>query len=183
MTTMRTRALSLLAAGAVLAGPVAFATSAQAHGKEHQPRCTISAADRAAALDRLQVINRQMAGHHLTKTEKEALHSAIEEMYTAAKDAKMSSAVRAAKKAELKSLEAQLESATTPEVRDAVRAEISAIREELDAARLTRTEREALHAKAKEMAAALRGKPTKAEKDALRAEARELVKKLGCKVI
>lgn len=183
MSSLRTRALSIVAAGSIVfGGAVASATSAEAHGKPHKPKCTISAAERASTLDRLHVINRQMAGHHLSKTERKALQSAIAEMYTAAKDAKMSSAVRAAKKAELTTLYAQLRTATTPEVRDAVRAEISAISKELDAARLTRAERAALHAKAKEMAAALRGKPTKAERNALRAEAKALVKKLSCRV-
>lgn len=180
MSTLRTRTLALVAAGAVLAGPVLFASTADAHERSHKRNCTISAQDRAAAKDRLQVLNRQLAGHKLTEAEKSALKSAVQEMYTAARDAKMSTPVREAEKAELKKLAADLEAATSPEVRDAIRAEMDAISLELRAAKLTKAEKRELHAKAEAMVAALRAKPTKAQKAEIRAEAKLIVDKLRC---
>lgn len=180
--SLRTRTTAALALTAALAVP--FAGAASAHGKPATVKaaCTISADDKAAALDALHADQAKLAGHKLTEAEKQALHAAIKQLVQTARDAKLAPAVRAAKVAELKDLRAQLDAATTDEQRVALRTQISALRVELKDARLTKAERAQIHTQAKQMYAALRDKPTKADRAVILADMKAQVAKLRCTV-
>jgi len=176
------RPLASLATCAALISPVALAVgvSAGPAAAHSTTSCTISPADRAAVLDRLAALHKQLKGTHATRAEKKALRAAIYELWTAARNAKMTSEVRAAKRAELARLRASLETADSATARDAVRAEIRAIRAELRAARLTKTERAALRAQAQTLRSALLGRPTAAMAKVLKAERATLKVSLRC---
>ena len=81
------------------------------------------------------------------------------------------------------SLAAQLEVATTPEERTALRAQLSALRAELKTARLTKAERQALVTQAATMRAALRDKPTAADRATIKADMKVQVAKLSCRTV
>jgi hypothetical protein len=186
MTTTVRRAASVLAAVAVTAGPLATAAPALAHGSHdrgHHVVCTITPAERTEAADALAALKGRLAGHKPTLAEKKALHAAIAELRSAAAQVRMTTAVRAAKKAELKRLRETLDAATTAEQRTAIRVEIDAIRTELAAARPTVAERRTLQRSIRELQVALRAKPTKAEKRALLSQLKALKAKLACKTV
>ena len=180
------RPVAILAASAALISPLTLAagtTSASAGPAVFQAsaRCTLSPADRAAILDRLALLHRQLAGtHHPSRVEIRALHAAIAELYLAARNAKMSAAVRIAKRAEVARLVASLGAADSDTARVAIRAEVTAIRAELRAARLTHAERAVLRAQARALRSALLGRPTAAEARVLRVERARLVVSLRC---
>jgi len=173
-----------LAASAALFSPLALVADATAS----QPpvrvaaACTLSPADRAAILDRLAQLHQQLAGTRPTRAEVAALHAAVTELTAAARNAKMSSAARVAKRAEVARLVASLRTAGSATARVAVRAEIRAIRAELRAARLTAAERATLRAQAAALRSALLGRPTAALARSLRAERAKLTVSLRCHV-
>jgi len=182
-TTVRRRAASLLAAVAVTAGPLATAAPALAHAPHHRGHhvaCTITQAERTEATDALAALKGRLAGHKPTLAEKKALQSAIAELRSATAQVRMTTAVRVAKKAELKRLHEALDAATTAEQRTAIRVEIDAIRGELAAARPTKAERRTLQRSIRELQVALRAKPTKAEKRQLVSQLKALKTKLAC---
>jgi hypothetical protein len=182
-TTVRRRAASLLAAAAVTAGPLATAAPALAHAPQHRGHhvsCTISATERAEATDALTAVKGRLAGHKPTDAEKKALRDAIAELRTAASQVRMTAEVRAAKKAELTTLNEALDAATTAEQRTAIRAERRAVRAELAAARPTQAERRALEQAIRDLKVALRAKPTQAEKRQLKAQVKAIQARLAC---
>jgi hypothetical protein len=180
------RPVAIMAASAALLSPLSLAAGANASATpgassfRTSARCTLSPADRAAVLDRLSLLHRQLAGTRPSRAEIKALHAAIAELTAAARNAKMSSAARAAKRAEVARLTASLRTAGSPTARVAIRAEIKAIRAELRAARLTRAERAALHAQAAALRSALWGRPTAVAARALRVERARLAVSLRC---
>jgi hypothetical protein len=181
-TPVRRRALSLLAAAAVTAGPLAAAAPALAapHHRPHAATCTITAAERTEATDTLAALTGRLHGHKPTDAEKRALRSAVAELRSAARQVRMTDAVRAAKKAEITRLLDSLDTATTPEQRTAIRAEVRAIRVELAAARPTAAERKALQRAIRELQQALRAKPTHADKRQLLSQIKAVKARLAC---
>ena len=176
------RPLASLATCAALISPVAFAVGVTAGpaAASSTASCTISPVDRAAVLDRLAALHKQLTGTHPSRVEKKALRAAVAELWTAARNAKMPSDVRAAKRAELARLRASLETADSSPARVAIRAEITAIRAELRAARLTKAERAALRAQASTLRSALLGRPTAAMAKVLKAERDTIKLSLRC---
>lgn len=171
-------AASLLSAGAASAK----GNSAGEHTQRAKTACTVTSAQRAATLDQIKALKAQLEGHKLTHVEKDAVHKAIAELVSAARDAKMPPGVRDAKRAELRDLVAKLKAATSPAERDAIRAEARAIVLELQDARLTGAERAEIAKKAKELVRALKAKPSGAERDAIRTQVKTLTASLSCKV-
>jgi hypothetical protein len=182
------RPVAILAASAALISPLTLAGGSPASATAGHPafsasaRCTLSSADRAAILDRLALVRRQLAGtHRPSRVEIRALHAAIAELWVAARNAKMTAAVRVAKRAEVARLIASLRAAGSDTARVAIRAEITAIRAELRAARLTHAERAVLRAQANALRSALLGRPTAVVARALRVERARLIVSLGCR--
>ena len=74
------RPVAVLAASAAMLSPLALVSSstASAHAgrsTHSTEQCTISAADRAAVLDKLSLVNQQLAGtHHPSQAEKASIH-------------------------------------------------------------------------------------------------------------
>ncbi|SDY69570.1 hypothetical protein SAMN05444365_103157 [Micromonospora pattaloongensis] len=177
--TARRGAAALIAATALSGALLAPAAPAAAAPRTS---CTVTADQRAAALDQLKAGHNALRGRKPSAAERTAFRNAVAELIQAARDAKMSPEVRAAKIAELRALRAKLEAAATPEERTAIRAEIRAIVLELKTARLTKAERAELIKKIKEMRAALTGKLTKADRDAVKASITAAKAVLKCKV-
>ncbi|MEV1288634.1 hypothetical protein [Micromonospora sp. NPDC049679] len=179
--TTRRGVAALITAAALSAG--LFAAPAPVSAKSKSPRCTVTADQRATAVDQLNAGLNALRGRKPTTAERKALNAAVAELVRAARDAKMSPEVRKAKLAELKALHAKLRAATTAEERLAVRAEMRAIVLDLKAARLTKAERAELAAKIKELKAALRGKLTKSERSTVQASVKAAKTVLTCKVV
>jgi uncharacterized coiled-coil DUF342 family protein len=175
-------AVSATAVSAAIFAGGLLLTAVPAQAASAKTRCTVTAEQRAAAVDQAAAALNALKGHKPTVAEKKAFNDAVAEMVQAARDAKMSPATRAAKLAELKALKTKLETATTAEERDAVRAEIRAVTLELKAARLTGAERAELATKAKSLRAALTGKFSKADKAAAEAAVKAAKKLLECTV-
>ena len=182
ITPVRRRAAALLAAAAVAAGPVVTAGPALAHGSHHRakPTCTITATQRTEAGDALAALRLRLAGHKPTVAERQALQSAVAELWSATRQVRMTDEVRKAKRAEYVRLAASLRTATTAEQRTAIRAELHAIRVELAAARPTRAELRVLEQKIRDLKVALRAKPTKAEKRQILTQIKVLKATLAC---
>jgi hypothetical protein len=178
---VRRRAAALLAAAAVTVGPVVTAGPALAHASHHRaPACTITVAQRTEATDAVTALKLRLAGHKPTAAERQALNSAIAELWSATRQVRMTDAVRKAKRAEYATLAASLRTATTAEQRTAIRAELRAIRGELASARPTRAELRALQQKMLDLKIALRAKPTKAEKWQILSQIKALKATLAC---
>jgi hypothetical protein len=183
------RPIAVFACSVALLGQMALTSSASAtsagpanpSAHSRTAPCTISAVDRAALLDQLAQLRAQLRGTRPTRAEIKALHAAIAELRVAALDANMSTALRAAKLAQLAQLTASLRTATVTE-RVAIRAQGAAIRAELAAARLTRAQRVAIHAQAAALRAALWARPTPAQRRVLRAAAAPLIVQLHCRI-
>jgi hypothetical protein len=185
-TTVRRRAVALLAAATVTAGPVLTAVPASAHAGRghHAPKCTITAEQRTEANDALAALKGRLAGHKPTEAEKQALKAAIAELRAAAEQKKqLAVATRKAKRAEYVALAEKLEAATTAEARTAIRAEMRALRAELAATRPTKAQARALGHAIRDLKVALRAKPTKAEKREILAQIKTLKAKLACKTV
>lgn len=180
------RPVAIMAASAALLSPLSLAAGADASAAPSpasfrtSARCTLSSADRATILDRLSLLNRQLAGTRPSRAEIKALHAAIAELTVAARAARMSIATRAAKRAEVARLTASLRTAGSATARVAIRAEIKAIRAELRAARLTHAERAVLRGQASALRSALWGRPTAAAARVLRVERARLAVSLRC---
>lgn len=170
-----------LAAALLGAGPAVAKSGGDDHPRGHAG-CTITATQRAETLDKLLALKAQLEGHELTRAEKDAVREAAAEMVTAARDAKMSKEVKAAKREELRALAGQLKRSTSAAERAAVRTQIRAIVLELDDARLTSAERAEIAEKVKDLVRSLKAKPTGAEREQIRAEVKVLAKQLECKV-
>jgi hypothetical protein len=181
-TPVARRTAALLAAAAMTVGPVVTAGPALAHGSHatKAPSCTITATQRTEASDALAALKLRLAGHKPTLQERKALQSAIAELWSATRQVRMTDAVRKAKRAEYAALAASLRTATSPEQRTAIRAELRAIRVELAAARPTRAELRALEQKIRDLKVALRAKPTKAEKRQILSQIKALKATLAC---
>lgn len=182
------RPVAVLACSSALLSPMTLSSSASAtsshpaHPSAHSRvvRCTVSAVDRAAVRDQLTHLYAQLRGTRPTRTGLKALRAAIAELRTAALDANMSAAVRVAKAAELARLRAVLRTTTSATARIAIRAQLTAIRVELQAARLTRTQRVAIRVQASALRRASWSRPTVAQAKVLRAEAARLQALLRC---
>jgi hypothetical protein len=159
---------------ALFAGAVAPAAQA-AEGS-----CAKTAEQRAAVHDEVRTLRGDLRGDRLTKDEKQALRAAVAESLHAARDAKMSRAVRKAKRAEFAALARTLRHTGTAEERTAVRAEMRAIRLELKAGHLTRAERRELRDQVKDLRRTLRTKLTKGQRTAVRQQIRALRGELRC---
>jgi hypothetical protein len=155
----------------------AFAPAAQA---DERP-CAVTAEQRAAVHDEIRTLRGDLRGDRLTGDEKQAVRAAVAESLRAARDAKMSHAVRKAKRAEHAALARTLRHAGSAEERTAVRAEMRAIRMELEAGQLTRAERRALREQALELRRTLRTTLTKAERRAVKQQIRALRAELRCR--
>jgi hypothetical protein len=182
------RPVAVLAASAALVSPLTLVSGSTANASagrtafSSSARCTLSPADRAAVLDRVALLRRQLAGtHRPSRVEIKALRAAIAELYVAARNAKMTKAVRVAKRAEVARLIVTLRAADSDTARVAIRAEIKAIRAELRAARLTHAERAALKTQARALRSALLGRPTAEVARTLRVERARLIVSLGCR--
>ena len=184
------RPVAVLACSAAILSPIALASGSSAFAavathpavRSHTPRCTITAADRTALLDQLAQLRAQLRGTRPSPADVRALHAAIAELRTAALDANMSAPLRVAKLAQLVQLSAALKAATSVTDRVAIRAQRAAIREELQAARLTRAQRVAIQTEAAALRAALWGRPTAAQATVLRAEAVTIEAALRCHI-
>ena len=181
------RPVTVLACTAAMFSPMALASSTSASSvaanpsaHSHSAPCTVSAADRAALLDQLAQLRGQLRGIRPGRAELVALHAAIAELRTAALEVNMSAADRAAKLAQLVQLTASLKTATSVTDRVAIRAQRAAIRAELQAARLTPAQRDAIQTEATALRAALWvGSPAEQAK-LLRAEVVTLEAQLRC---
>jgi uncharacterized coiled-coil DUF342 family protein len=184
MPSTFTRTAATVLAASAIAGGLLGAAPASAGRTAHPTKvtCTVTAAQRAADVDRLKALQEQLRGAKLTKAERDAYRNAVAELVKAALDAKMPAAERTAKVTELRALVKKLRTATTAEERTAIRAEIDAIKVQLDAARLTKAELTELRAKIAELRTSLTGKLTKADRAVVAKEIGALVKQLRCKV-
>jgi hypothetical protein len=180
--TFTRTAAAVLAASAIAGGLLGAAPASAQKSHTAKATCTVTAAQRAADVDRLKALQEQLRGAKLTSTERRAYLNAVAELVKAARDAKMPAAERKAKIAELSTLARKLRAAKTAEERTAVRAEMRAIKLQLDAARLTKAERAELRAKIAELRTALDGKPSKAERATIAKELSALARQLRCRV-
>lgn len=182
------RSRAAVAVAVAVASTLAVSSTASAHGaKDHDTRgrkhvrCVITTDKRAEIKDQIAVLQGQLASHHPTKAQIAAYKSAVLELVDAARGVKLTAAQKEAKKAELAKLGQILSRVKTAEERDAIRAEIHAIRTELRGTKLTETERKDLKVKIE----TLRGqmlpqKLTKKEKADLKSQIATLASQLRC---
>jgi len=172
---------TLVGAGVVVALLAGTVPAAQAH-TPHVPGCTVTKAERVEIRDQVRTLRGDLRGDRLTATERAALHRAVREMYTAARDAKMTRQARRAKRAEFVALAHRLGLAATAEERTAIRTEMRAIALELKQARLTPAERREIRKAVRDLHRTLRTHLTRAERRQVHAEVRALLAGLACRV-
>ena len=189
MSRILTRgAAALLTAAAVAGGTLLTAAPAAAAPKPAgttKPAftfCTVTAAERAADLDRLTAQQNRVRAQQPTTAEQAAYRSAIGALVITMLDRKMPPAERNAKLARLGLLHLLLLVAPAPEQKIAIRAEIDAVSLQLDALRLTPAEWRELGTQVVALTRALYRVPTDAELLDIAGELLGLAPRLGCAV-
>ncbi len=110
MFTLRHRAAALVTTAALAAAPIAL-TGGRRPRRLTGSRARSPRPQRAATIDQVHALQRQLAGHHLSASERVALRAATAELRTALQDGHLTPAARKAKRAEYVALVKKLHAA------------------------------------------------------------------------